>query len=251
MEEERMRMKKMMTMLDTAIRNLLPVIGAFALLLSACDKKQEGGEKEEKSAKKAPDAAGATTAPEAARGFLQAVAARDQNAAAKYLMNMKVCNSFPEEKRKGCPEYVTEIRKQLPAFMESVPKSFKPGRVNVKQPPGGPKGSKMVSVLPEGEGRPITLMAIKLKGRFYVGMGIKKKAIPKKLPENKGTETKGEKTGSATGAELKDEATGSENIETKETKQEAARPRRSARPARPAKSLSTRPARPARPADTK
>lgn len=67
--------------------------------------------------------------------------------------------------------------------IESVPKGFEPGAVKEDPPPGAPPEIKFLMVSPKaGGGEPMSVIVLQLKGRFYVGFGVKKKTEVKPRP---------------------------------------------------------------------
>ena len=64
----------------------------------------------------------------------------------------------------------------LPKVIETVPKGFEPGEIKEDAPPGAPPEIKFLMVSPKGGGgEAVPVIVMRLKDRFYVGFGVRKK----------------------------------------------------------------------------
>ena len=142
-------------------------------ILCHCNKK--GNNNTSKSPAGAKTAkAGAKTAKAAVKGFMAAVAKGDVDSAGRFIMNDSACTMVPA---KACKEYVKRIRQELPNIVKDLPKGFKMGKVELKPMPGVKETNvQMAHIHPKGGGRPVPMMVMKIKDRYYVGFGIAHKS---------------------------------------------------------------------------
>ena len=64
----------------------------------------------------------------------------------------------------------------LPTVIATIPKGFEPGEIKEESLPGAPPDLKMLQVSPKsGIGEPVSVTVMKLKERFYVAFGVRKK----------------------------------------------------------------------------
>jgi hypothetical protein len=149
---------------------LVTLLGAGLVLTTACTKKND---KPQPTVEK--KAVGAATATDAARGFAEAAGRRDQAAMIRLLLNEAVCEAQPTRREK-CLAYVKDVRALVPQMAKEMPKGFTAGKVELKDMAGaGGQVVKLALVHPKGGGNPLPIMVMEHQGRYYVGVGVKKK----------------------------------------------------------------------------